>query len=135
MVGRGRVIKSRDIETALAPFNENALPAVKAGENRLEVRVANLWVNRLIGDAQPGAEKIGFTVFNAYRPDALLRPAGLIGPVRLLTSGNSGQWLGRRRPSTRLEHRAKKGESVFRNKCSGSKNLEQASDPISGCLL
>lgn len=56
----------------------------RTGRNTLEVRVANLWVNRLIGDAQPGAQKITFTTLPTYLPDAPLRPSGLIGPVRLL---------------------------------------------------
>ncbi len=56
----------------------------RAGRNTLEVRVANLWVNRLIGDAQPGAQKITFTTLPTYLPDAPLRTSGLIGPVRLL---------------------------------------------------
>jgi hypothetical protein len=60
--------------------------AVKAGSNELEVRVANLWVNRLIGDAQPDAKKITFTALPTYLPDAPLRSAGLIGPVRLLSA-------------------------------------------------
>lgn len=55
-----------------------------AGDNTLEVRVANLWVNRLIGDAQPGATKVTFTAAPTYTKDAPLRPAGLIGPVTLL---------------------------------------------------
>jgi hypothetical protein len=51
--------------------------------NRLEIKVANLWVNRLIGDAQPGANKITYTAMPTYRADAPLRPSGLIGPVEL----------------------------------------------------
>lgn len=58
------------------------------GRNTLEVRVANLWVNRLIGDAQsddePGAQKITWTPQPTYRADAPLRPSGLIGPVTLM---------------------------------------------------
>jgi hypothetical protein len=49
----------------------------------VEIRVANLWVNRLIGDAQPGAKKVTFTAAPTYTADAPLRPAGLIGPVTL----------------------------------------------------
>jgi hypothetical protein len=59
--------------------------AVKAGANTLEVRVANLWVNRLIGDAQPGEHKITWTALPTYMPEAPLRPSGLIGPVRLFS--------------------------------------------------
>lgn len=55
------------------------------GSNTLEVRVANLWVNRLIGDQQPDAAKVTFTAAPTYRADTTLRPAGLIGPVMLLT--------------------------------------------------
>jgi hypothetical protein len=58
---------------------------VKPGENLLQVNVKNLWVNRLIGDAQPGVtSKITFTTIPFYKADAPLLPSGLIGPVRLL---------------------------------------------------
>ena len=43
--------------------------------------------NRLIGDAQPGAKKVGYTVMPTYKADAPLRPSGLIGPVRLMSAG------------------------------------------------
>lgn len=56
----------------------------KSGKNRLTIRVANLWVNRLIGDAQPGATKVTWTATPTYRKDAPLRPSGLLGPVRIL---------------------------------------------------
>jgi hypothetical protein len=69
-----------------APFRVDVSKAVHPGANSLEVRVADLWVNRLIGDQQPGAQKITFTTLPTYKPDAPLRPAGLIGPVELLTS-------------------------------------------------
>jgi hypothetical protein len=58
---------------------------MKPGRNRLEIRVANVWVNRLIGDQQPGATPITYTATPTYTADAPLRPSGLIGPVRLLT--------------------------------------------------
>jgi hypothetical protein len=57
--------------------------AVKRGRNQLAIRVANLWVNRLIGDAQPGAAKITYTTFPTYPATSPLRPSGLIGPVTL----------------------------------------------------
>lgn len=70
-----------------APYRVDVGSAVKRGDNQLEVRVANLWVNRLIGDRQPGAKKVAYTVMPTYRADAPLRPSGLIGPVQLLTDG------------------------------------------------
>jgi hypothetical protein len=70
-----------------APFRLDIGSAVKRGRNRLEVRVANLWVNRLIGDAQPGASKITWTPLPTYKADAPLRRSGLIGPVQLLGQG------------------------------------------------
>ena len=57
---------------------------VRRGENRLRVRVANLWVNRFVGDAQPGATKVTWTASPTYVAKAPLRRSGLIGPVRLL---------------------------------------------------
>lgn len=55
------------------------------GINSLEVRVANLWVNRLIGDQQPNANPITYTAIKTYLPSAPLRPSGLIGPVSILS--------------------------------------------------
>ncbi|WP_234027347.1 glycosyl hydrolase [Aurantiacibacter arachoides] len=70
--------------TWFAPDRVDFTDAARAGENVLEVRVANRWANRLIGDVQPGAEPVTFVAAPTYRPDAPLRPAGLIGPVRIL---------------------------------------------------
>jgi len=67
-----------------APWQIDIGALARAGRNRIEVRVATLWVNRLIGDAQPDAKKITFTTLPTYQPDAPLRPSGLMGPVRLL---------------------------------------------------
>jgi hypothetical protein len=67
-----------------APYRLDISQAVKKGRNSLEIRVANLWVNRLVGDAQPNAQKITFTTLPTYTAEAPLRPSGLIGPVTLL---------------------------------------------------
>lgn len=65
------------------PYEVDVGKLVGAGTNTVEVRVANLWVNRLVGDAQPGATKVTFTAAPTYQADAPLRPSGLIGPVTL----------------------------------------------------
>ncbi len=65
------------------PYEADITALVRNGTNALEIRVTNLWVNRLIGDAQPGAKPITFTTMKTYRADAPLRPSGLIGPVTL----------------------------------------------------
>jgi hypothetical protein len=67
-----------------APWRIDIGRAVHRGRNQLEVRVANRWVNRLIGDAQPDTQKVGWTSQRTYGPKAPLLPSGLIGPVRLL---------------------------------------------------
>ena len=66
-----------------APYKLNYEGALKPGKNTIEVKVVNTWPNRLIGDAQPGAEKVTFTTMPFYRPDSPLYPAGLLGPVVL----------------------------------------------------
>jgi len=67
------------------PFRVNLTGALKAGANTLEVKVANVWVNRIIGDQQPGATKI--TTVQSYRADSPLLPSGVLGPVRLVSIG------------------------------------------------
>lgn len=69
--------------TWFAPYRLDIGKLAHAGSNMIAVRVANLWVNRLIGDQQPGATKLTFTAAPTYRPDAPLRRSGLIGPVTL----------------------------------------------------
>jgi hypothetical protein len=67
-----------------APYTLDVTAAIKPGRNELQVTVANLWVNRLIGDAQPDAKgKYTFTIIPTYRPDAPLRDSGLLGPVSI----------------------------------------------------
>jgi hypothetical protein len=66
-----------------APYRVDISGVAKPGKNMLEIRVANLWVNRLIGDAQPGAKPVTFTTLKTYTKDAPLRPSGLLGPVTL----------------------------------------------------
>ena len=58
--------------------------SLQKGKNKLEIKVTNQWVNRLIGDAQPGVkDKITYTAMQFYAADAPLLPSGLLGPVKL----------------------------------------------------
>lgn len=68
------------------PYRVDISRAVMAGENNLEVKVANVWVNRLIGDEQPGATRIAWTDSPATPADIPLLPAGLLGPVKIVLS-------------------------------------------------
>jgi hypothetical protein len=66
------------------PYRIDVTKALKPGKNLLQVKVANLWVNRLVGDAQPDAKvKYTFTIIPTYRADAPLKPSGLMGPVEI----------------------------------------------------
>lgn len=66
-----------------APYKLEYVAPLKPGKHSLTVKVVNLWANRLVGDAQPGAEKHTYTVIPFYGPDSPLIPSGLIGPVKL----------------------------------------------------
>jgi hypothetical protein len=81
-----------------APYVVDVTDAVKAGANSLTIKVTNLWPNRLIGDAQPGATKHAWTAMDALAPDdpvallgrgweadSKLLPSGLLGPVSITT--------------------------------------------------
>ena len=72
-----------------APYKVNFEGQLKPGKNTIEVKVVNTWVNRLIGDGQPGVEGHSFTPVAFYGVKSLsqdmgtLTPSGLMGPVHL----------------------------------------------------
>ena len=73
--------KSLDVVWKM-PFRVNVTHAVQAGVNSVEIKVTNLWVNRLIGDQQPDVkQKITYTTMPFYKADTPLLPSGLLGPV------------------------------------------------------
>jgi hypothetical protein len=66
------------------PFRIELTSALKQGENTLEIKVTNLWVNRLIGDQQPDAKtKFTYTTMPFYQANSPLKESGLLGPVKL----------------------------------------------------
>jgi hypothetical protein len=68
-----------------SPYRVDATSALKPGENQVVVKVTNAWVNRLIGDQQPGATKYTFTVIHPYKANSPLLPSGLLGPVQVVS--------------------------------------------------
>jgi len=68
------------------PFRVNVTKALHQGENALEIKVTNLWVNNLIGDMQPGVKnKKTYTTMEFYQADSPLQASGLLGPVKLIS--------------------------------------------------
>ena len=95
------------------PYRMDVTQALRSGENKLEVEVVNLWINRLIGDEQLPEDavfkienrargevlaeypkwlqegkpsptgRITFKTWKHYGKDDPLVPSGLLGPVRL----------------------------------------------------
>jgi hypothetical protein len=65
------------------PYRVDATTALKPGANQISIKVTNAWVNRLIGDQQPGATQFTFTTKNPYNADSHLLASGLLGPVSL----------------------------------------------------
>lgn len=92
-----------------APFRVEITGAIKPGQNRLEVKLVNLWVNRMIGDEQlpedserngngtlkkwpawldadqpSPAGRFTFTSWRLWKKDSPLQPSGLLGPVKII---------------------------------------------------
>ena len=52
-------------------FHVDVTDAMKPGAKLVELKVKNLWVNRLIGDQQPGiARRYTYTTQAFYQPDS-----------------------------------------------------------------
>ena len=96
------------------PYRVDVTRAARPGPNELEVRVTNLWPNRLIGDEQypddctpgrkwtagkipvwpqwllqgrprPEPRRLTFAAVKFWKKDDALLPSGLLGPVRIIT--------------------------------------------------
>lgn len=71
------------------PHALDVTDALRMGSNKLEIRVVNTWVNRLIADAAlPEDQRITWTTWSPFKPGDPLKPSGLLGPVVLRSSGN-----------------------------------------------
>jgi len=75
-----------------APYVVDITAAVVAGPNRVELEVTNTWTNRLMGDAaKPEAERTTYVAAGrgggraGQGQAATPLPAGLLGPVRVVT--------------------------------------------------
>ncbi|MCF7864544.1 MAG: DUF3395 domain-containing protein, partial [Kiritimatiellales bacterium] len=93
------------------PFRADITTAAKPGRNRLEIKITNLWPNRLVGDEQlpPDCDwlpnlalkdwpqwlldgkpsptgRLTFTTWHHWKTDDALLPSGLLGPVTLRAS-------------------------------------------------
>ncbi len=58
--------------------------ALMTRKNALEITVANLWINRLIGDsALPAEKRLARTTWNPFNANSPVQESGLLGPVTL----------------------------------------------------
>lgn len=72
-----------------APWRVDISHAVRTTGNSLEIEVANLWPNRMIGDAAVSPDqKFTQTTYRPYKAGDPLLPSGLLGPVRLMHPEN-----------------------------------------------
>lgn len=66
------------------PFRADVTGVLKPGPNHLQIKVTNLWTNRVIGDMQPGQTKrYTFTDIRPFTANSPLPTSGLLGPVKL----------------------------------------------------
>jgi hypothetical protein len=68
------------------PFRANVTGDLKPGQNTLEIRVADLWPNRMIGDAAlPESERFTWSSYEPFTKDSSLPKSGLLGAVSIET--------------------------------------------------
>lgn len=67
-----------------APYEVDVTDALQANTNELEIRVVNLWPNRIIGDLRsPGEKPFTFCQTQLFSAKDALLPSGLLGPVEV----------------------------------------------------
>jgi hypothetical protein len=74
-----------------APWRVDISRAVQRTDNTLEIEVANLWPNRMIGDAASPGREFTRTTFRPYKGSDSLLSSGLLGPVRIVKMSLSGE--------------------------------------------
>jgi len=74
------------------PYRVNVTGLLKTGKNLLEVKVTNLWYNRIVGDLRyPEAGEFAKTnMKHKFSADMELLPSGLVGPVVLQSKPSNG---------------------------------------------
>lgn len=78
-------VNGKDLgQTWHAPYLVDVTSALKPGANQITIKVVNTWVNRLIGDQQPGATQYTFTAVKPYKANSHLVASGLLGPVTIV---------------------------------------------------
>jgi hypothetical protein len=80
-------LNGKDLGTIwTAPWTVDISKAIKTGANTLEITVTNPWNNRLVGDRKlPVEKRLTSTSFEAVSATTPLLPAGLLGPVSILS--------------------------------------------------
>ena len=67
-----------------APFETGDIkPYLRTGKNTLEIKLTNVWRNRMIGDVQPGEKHPVTAIRRFYKAGDSLLPSGLLGPVQI----------------------------------------------------
>jgi hypothetical protein len=67
------------------PFRVEITSVLRRGGNTLEIRVANLWPNRMIGDAALAeTNRFTWSSWEPFKKDTPLLKSGLLGPVRII---------------------------------------------------
>ena len=68
-----------------SPFRINVTGALRPGSNTLEVQVANLWPNRMIGDsALAETNRFTWSSWQPFTKDMPLLKSGLLGPAQII---------------------------------------------------
>jgi len=65
------------------PYTVDITSALKQGENKLQIKVVNTWVNRLVGDSMLPKNQRPTSVIYGPDPNQGLESSGLLGPVKI----------------------------------------------------
>jgi hypothetical protein len=80
-------LNGKDVGTSwMAPYRLNITDVVQEGENKLEIKVVNVWRNRLTGDKTlPVEQRTTSVLVDNVKPEEEMSSSGLLGPVTIQT--------------------------------------------------